>query len=127
MGTKSVTFTVTVPESVKPTVSNVAVSEAVSSVTSAFGNRYVKNTFKAECRSYCGRHLRKYNKLIFNISRWSYISRPELSVKCPEHSGNTSAENHRYRQQRKDGGADKEYYGSGLLSAYNNRYDIYTV
>lgn len=42
VGSKSVNFTVTVPDDVKPTVSGVAVSEAVSSVTSAFGNRYVK-------------------------------------------------------------------------------------
>ena len=42
VGSKSVNFTVTVPDDVKPTVSGVAVSEAVSSVTTAFGNRYVK-------------------------------------------------------------------------------------
>ena len=42
VGSKSVNFTVTVPSDVKPTVSGVAVSEAVSSVTTAFGNRYVK-------------------------------------------------------------------------------------
>ena len=42
VGSKSVNFTVTVPDDVKPTVSGVAVSEAVSSVTAAFGNRYVK-------------------------------------------------------------------------------------
>ena len=42
VGSKSVNFTVTVPESIKPTISAVSVSEAITSVTSAFGNRYVK-------------------------------------------------------------------------------------
>lgn len=42
IGSKSVTFTVTVPSSVKPSISSVSLSEAVSSVTTAFGNRYVK-------------------------------------------------------------------------------------
>lgn len=42
IGTKTVQLTVTIPSSVKPSISSVAVSEAVTAVTSAFGNRYVK-------------------------------------------------------------------------------------
>lgn len=42
IGSKSVTFTVTVPADVVPTISSISVSEAITSVTSAFGNRYVK-------------------------------------------------------------------------------------
>lgn len=42
IGSKSVTFTVTVPDDVVPTISSISVSEAITSVTSAFGNRFVK-------------------------------------------------------------------------------------
>lgn len=42
IGTKTVQLTVTIPSSVKPSISSVAVSEAVTAVTTAFGNRYVK-------------------------------------------------------------------------------------
>lgn len=42
VGSKSVNLMITVPESVKPVISGVYVTEAISSVTSAFGNRYVK-------------------------------------------------------------------------------------
>lgn len=42
IGSKTANLTVTVPSNVVPTVSGITVSEAVSSVTSAFGNRFVK-------------------------------------------------------------------------------------
>lgn len=42
VGTKSVNFTVTVPEDVKPTISSISATEAITSVTQAFGNRFVR-------------------------------------------------------------------------------------
>ena len=42
VGSKSVNLTITVPESIRPALSDISVSEAITSVTSAFGNRYVK-------------------------------------------------------------------------------------
>lgn len=42
IGSKSAELTVTVPDDVKPTINSITASEAVSSVTSAFGNRFVK-------------------------------------------------------------------------------------
>lgn len=42
IGSKSVDLTVTVPEDIKPSVSSITVAEAVSSVTAAFGNRFVR-------------------------------------------------------------------------------------
>lgn len=42
IGSKSVNLTVNVPTSIVPTISSIATSEAVSAVTSAFGNRFVK-------------------------------------------------------------------------------------
>lgn len=42
IGSKSVTFTVTVPDDVVPVISSVNTSEAVTSVTAAFGSRFVK-------------------------------------------------------------------------------------
>lgn len=42
VGSKSVNLTITVPEDVKPTISSISATEAVSSVTAAFGNRFVK-------------------------------------------------------------------------------------
>ena len=43
IGCKSVNLTVTVPDEIKPKINGITVSEAVSSVTDAFGNRFVKN------------------------------------------------------------------------------------
>lgn len=42
IGSRSVNFTVTVPADVAPAISSISVSEAITSVTSAFGNRFVK-------------------------------------------------------------------------------------
>ena len=46
IGTKTANLTVNVPEDIKPTISAVAVTEAVTSVTQAFGNRFVKTLSK---------------------------------------------------------------------------------
>ncbi len=43
IGTKSVNLTVTVPDSVVPTVSSISASEAITAVTTAFGNRFVRS------------------------------------------------------------------------------------
>ena len=43
IGSKSVDLTVTVPDSVAPTIDNVAITEAISAVTSAFGNKFAQN------------------------------------------------------------------------------------
>lgn len=43
IGSKSVNLTVTVPDDVVPTISSISTSEAVTSVTAAFGNRFVKS------------------------------------------------------------------------------------
>lgn len=42
IGSKSANLTVTVPSSVKPTINDISVSEAVAKVTDAFGDRFVK-------------------------------------------------------------------------------------
>lgn len=46
IGTKTANLTVNVPEDIKPTISAVSVTEAVTSVTQAFGNRFVKTLSK---------------------------------------------------------------------------------
>lgn len=43
IGSKSVNLTVTVPDSVVPTVSSISASEAITAVTTAFGNRFVRS------------------------------------------------------------------------------------
>ena len=43
IGTKSVDLTVTVPDSVVPVINGVSITEAVSAVTTAFGDRFVQN------------------------------------------------------------------------------------
>lgn len=43
IGSKSVNLTVTVPDSVIPTVSSISASEAITAVTTAFGNRFVRS------------------------------------------------------------------------------------
>ena len=43
IGTKTVDLTVNVPESVVPVINDLNISEAVTAVTKAFGNRYVQN------------------------------------------------------------------------------------
>lgn len=42
VGSKQVNLTITVPEDIKPSVSSITVAEAVSTVTAAFGNRFVR-------------------------------------------------------------------------------------
>lgn len=46
IGSKSVNLTVTVPDDVVPTIAGVSATEAVSSVTAAFGNRFVRTLSK---------------------------------------------------------------------------------
>lgn len=46
IGSKSVNLTVTVPDDVVPTITGVSATEAVSSVTAAFGNRFVRTLSK---------------------------------------------------------------------------------
>ena len=43
IGSKTASLTVTVPSSVVPTINSVTATEAISLVTTAFGNRFVKN------------------------------------------------------------------------------------
>ena len=43
IGSKSTNLTVTVPDSVVPTVSSISASEAITAVTTAFGNRFVRS------------------------------------------------------------------------------------
>lgn len=43
IGSKSANLTVTVPDSVVPTVSSISASEAITAVTTAFGNRFVRS------------------------------------------------------------------------------------
>ena len=43
IGSKSVNLTVTVPSDVIPTVSSISASEAITAVTTAFGNRFVRS------------------------------------------------------------------------------------